>query len=43
MHLFEQLLGISPDGDNGLWEVLVFAALAILCHAAWRMRRKPAE
>jgi hypothetical protein len=41
MQLFEQLLGISPDGDNGLWELLEFAIL-VLCLAATRRRRTPA-
>jgi hypothetical protein len=37
----EELVGISPDGGNGLTEGLIFLSLAIALAAAivWRLRR----
>jgi hypothetical protein len=36
----ERLLGISPDGGNGVWEVsLVVAIGALIVVRSWRRRR----
>ena len=36
MHFIESWLGISPDGDSGLLEVLFFAALALIAAVVLR-------
>jgi hypothetical protein len=45
MHLIEQLFGISPDGDSGVTELLLFLGLAVafLIVRSVRARRKEVE
>ncbi len=41
MHLIEQLFGISPDGDSGLTELLLFLGLAVaFLIVRWVRRRR---
>jgi len=42
MDFVERLFGISPDGGNGLFELLLFAIpiVGIVMLAGWRMRKR---
>jgi hypothetical protein len=41
MHLIEQLFGISPDGDSGLTELLLFLVPAVaFLIVGWVRRRR---
>jgi hypothetical protein len=40
MHFIEQLLGLSPDGDSGFTELLIFAVPLGACLVLSYLRRK---
>jgi hypothetical protein len=40
MHFIEQLLGLSPDGDSGLTELLIFAVPVTAYFVLSYLRRK---
>ena len=40
MDFIEQLLGVSPDGGNGLFELLLFLVPALALAGWWLARRR---